>query len=56
MPVHLQAQRLLDAIDNDADLSSHLADAIASLRIVLAVDESIRPGERLSYCDCYEYL
>lgn len=41
---NLQAQRLLDAIDNNVDLSSHHADAVASLRIVLAADESIRTG------------
>ena len=33
---------LLDAIRNDTDLSQHWADAVNSLRIVLAADESIR--------------
>ena len=35
---------LLDAIRNNIDLSSHWADAVNSLRIVLAADESIRTG------------
>jgi predicted dehydrogenase len=33
---------LLDAIRNDVDLSDHMNDAVNSLRIVLAADESIR--------------
>ena len=35
---------LLDAIRRDLDLSGHWADAVNSLRIVLAADESIRTG------------
>jgi predicted dehydrogenase len=35
----------LDAILNDRDLDSHVRDAINSLRIVLAADESVRSGE-----------
>ena len=39
-------QRLfLRAIREDMDMSAHLADAISSLRIVLAADESVRTGE-----------
>jgi predicted dehydrogenase len=39
-------QRLfLDAITRDLDVSAHLADAINSLRIVLAADQSVRTGE-----------
>ena len=34
----------LAAIDEDLDLSTHMADAISSLRIVLAADESVRTG------------
>lgn len=34
-----------DAIHNDTDLSSHMQDAVNSLRIVLAADESVRNGE-----------
>ena len=34
----------LDAILNDRDLSDHMADAVNSLRIVLAADQSIREG------------
>ncbi len=36
---------LLDAIRTDADLSAHWADAVSSLKIVLAADESARTGE-----------
>jgi predicted dehydrogenase len=39
-------QRLfLDAIRNNRDLTAHMADAVNSLRIVLAADESVRTGE-----------
>jgi predicted dehydrogenase len=34
----------LDAIVNDRDLGDHLTDAVDSLRIVLAADESVRTG------------
>jgi predicted dehydrogenase len=34
----------LDAITHDRDMSAHVAEAINSLRIVLAADESIRTG------------
>ena len=36
---------LLRAIREDLDLSEHMADAVNSLRIVLAADESFRRGE-----------
>jgi predicted dehydrogenase len=36
---------LLRAIREDLDLSDHMADAVSSLRIVLAADESFRRGE-----------
>jgi predicted dehydrogenase len=36
---------LLRAIGEDLDLSDHMADAVNSLRIVLAADESFRRGE-----------
>jgi predicted dehydrogenase len=39
-----QAERLLEAITQNVDLSGHLSDAVESLRIVLAADESIRTG------------
>ena len=35
---------LLRAIRENLDLSDHLADAVNSLRIVLAADESFRTG------------
>lgn len=38
----------LDAIVNDRDLSDHLTDAVDSLRIVLAADESVRTGRVVS--------
>ena len=40
-----EQQVFLDAIRNDRDMSAHVRDAIASLRIVLAADESVRSGE-----------
>ena len=36
---------LLRAIREDLDLSEHMADAVNSLRIVLAADLSFRKGE-----------
>jgi predicted dehydrogenase len=36
---------LLRAIEEDLDLSDHMTDAVKSLRIVLAADESIRTGQ-----------
>ena len=35
---------LLKAIDEDIDLTDHMDDAVKSLRIVLAADESVREG------------
>ena len=35
----------LDAIVNDVDLSDHMADAVNSLRIVLAADEAFKTGK-----------
>jgi predicted dehydrogenase len=35
---------LLKAIDEDVDLTAHMTDAVKSLRIVLAADESVRTG------------
>jgi predicted dehydrogenase len=36
---------LLNAIANDVDLTDHMHDAVNSLRIVLAADESVRTGQ-----------
>ena len=36
---------LLRAIQQDVDLSDHMHDAVNSLRIVLAADESVRTGQ-----------
>jgi len=36
---------LLRAIQNDLDLTDHMNDAVNSLRIVLAADESVRTGQ-----------
>jgi hypothetical protein len=35
---------LLKAIEEDLDLSAHMDDAVKSLRIVIAADESVRTG------------
>jgi predicted dehydrogenase len=40
-----EQEMFLDAIQNDRDLGDHVQDAINSLRIVLAADESVRTGE-----------
>lgn len=39
---------LLQAIDADLDLTDHMTDAVRSLRIVLAADESVRTGRVMS--------
>jgi predicted dehydrogenase len=39
---------LLRAIQQDVDLSDHMQDAVNSLRIVLAADESVRTGQIVS--------
>jgi predicted dehydrogenase len=41
----LEQRFLLDSIEKDVDLTSHLAEAVDSLRIVLAADESVRTGQ-----------
>ena len=41
----LEQQLFLKAILNDHDLSDHLADAVNSLKIVLAADESFKTGK-----------
>lgn len=41
----LEQEYLLKAIHEDLDLSDHLNDAVNSLKIVLAADESIRTGK-----------
>ena len=38
---------LLNAIKNDVDLTDHLDDAVSSLRIVLAADQSAREGRTI---------
>jgi len=38
----------LDAIVNDRDLADHMEDAVNSLRIVLAADESVRTGQTVA--------
>ena len=37
---------ILRAIADDIDLTRHMNDAVQSLRICLAADESIRTGQR----------
>lgn len=51
-PVHQELcereqQFFLDAIKHDTDLSAHWADAINSIKIVLAADESFRTGKMI---------
>jgi predicted dehydrogenase len=41
----LEQERFLDAIRNKRDLTAHHEDALNSLRIVFAADESVRTGE-----------
>ena len=38
----------LNAIVNDVDLSDHMADAVNSLRIVLAADQAFKTGQTVS--------
>ena len=41
----LEQEYLLDAITNNRDLTNHLNDAVNSLKIVLAADESVKTGK-----------
>jgi predicted dehydrogenase len=43
----LEQRYLLNAIREDVDLTAHMNDAINSLRIVLAADESVRTGQTI---------
>jgi predicted dehydrogenase len=43
-----EQQYLLRAIREDLDLTEHLADAVNSLRIVLAADQSAREGRTIA--------
>ena len=45
---HLEQEVLLNAILNDEDLSQHMQDAVNSLKIVLAADESFKTGQTVS--------
>ncbi len=42
---------IVDAIQNDTDLSRHMNDAVQSLRVCLAADESIRSGRPVELGD-----
>ena len=42
---HREQEFFLSAILNDEDLSDHMDDAVASMRIVSAADESFRTGK-----------
>jgi predicted dehydrogenase len=42
---------IVDAILNDSDLTRHMNDAVQSLRICLAADESIRSGQAINLGD-----
>jgi predicted dehydrogenase len=43
----LEQEFFFDAIRHDRDLADHMADAVNSLRIVLAADESFRTGRTI---------
>jgi predicted dehydrogenase len=43
----LEQEFFLDAILNDNDLTAHMEDAITSMRIVEAADESFRTGKTI---------
>lgn len=43
----LEQEFLLRAIQDDEDLSDHLHDAVNSLKVVLAADESVRTGKTI---------
>jgi predicted dehydrogenase len=47
----LEQDFMLNAIANDTDLSRHMQDAVQSLRICLAADESIRTGKVIELGD-----
>lgn len=42
---------MLDAINNDTDLTRHMSDAVQSLAICLAADQSIRTGQPVTLGD-----
>lgn len=42
---------IIDAVQNDTDLTRHMNDAVQSLRICLAADESIRTGQTIHLGD-----
>ena len=42
---HREQLFLLNAIQNDVDLTDHMDDAINSMKIVAAADKSFRTGE-----------
>jgi predicted dehydrogenase len=44
---HREQEFFLNAILNDTDLSDHMDDAVASMRIVAAADESFRTGKTI---------
>ena len=39
------SEEQIQAIQEDIDLTEHLEDAVSSLRIVLAADESVKTGK-----------
>lgn len=45
---HREQVFFLNAIHNDLDLSQHMADAVTSMKIVAAADESFRTGQTIS--------
>lgn len=49
-----EQQFFLKAITEDLDLKEHLEDAVNSLRIVLAADQSVRSGKVISLTETFE--
>lgn len=44
---YLEQQYFINAIRNDVDLSGHMEDAIKTLQVVLACDESVKTGRKI---------
>jgi hypothetical protein len=44
-----EQELFLDTVRHDRDMSGHVQDAINSLRIVLAADESVRTGQVVNF-------
>ncbi|HLR26583.1 MAG TPA: hypothetical protein VK112_12010, partial [Fodinibius sp.] len=45
---YFEQQHFINAIREDLDLTDHMAAAVQTLQIVLACDESVKTGKRIS--------